>query len=376
MPPEQSAPVEAPSPAPDLTFDVEYAEFGGQVFPADRRGRGKLVIAEPGPTATFSFSGPPPASLSLDRALEFSFPFASIRQAEVRGNFISFSGVTSGGLATPQQFSFYCVTAADTAVVARWLPVQSGPFVAGDEDFEAKLDRLPAADSFWTSVTGLIVIANVLAFVALGLAGAGWFKVADMQPYVRFGANQAIATADGQWWRLVSSMFLHYGILHLLLNMWALVQAGQLVEKLTGRVLYVLVFFGSGILGSLTTLVWHGKAGAWSAGASGAVFGVYGALIGFIVRQRQTVPQQVRRPVLNGALAFAAYNLVFGFLMPGVDNAAHLGGLIGGLSLGALVALPLDPETRHRLATGTLLRASIFLSAAIATGVWAVLRAQ
>lgn len=375
MPPERSAPAEAPSSTPDLKFEVEYAEFGGQAFPADRRGRGKLIISEPGPAANFALSGPPPPSLSLGQPIEFTFSFASIRSVEVRGNLISFTAVTNGGLADPQPFSFYCVTAADTAAVARWLPALPGQLGAGADDFQTQLDQLPAADSFWTSVTGLIVIANVIAFVALGLAGAGWFQVADMQLYVRFGANQATATTDGQWWRLVSSMFLHYGILHLLLNMWALLQAGQLVEKLTGRALYVLVFLGSGILGSLTTLVWHGKAGAWSAGASGAVFGVYGALIGFMLRQRQTVPEQVRRPVLKGAVAFAAYNLVFGFLMPGVDNAAHLGGLIGGLSLGALVALPLDPEIRRRLTKRRFLRVSIVLSAAIAAGVWAVLRA-
>ncbi len=375
MPPEQTAPADVPSPAPDLTFAVEYAEFGGQSFPADRRGRGKLIISEPGPAATFVFSGPPPPSLSLGQTLEFTFSFASIRLVEVRGNLLSFTGVTHGGLADPQPFSFYCVQAADTAIVARWLPAPPGQLGAGADDFETQLDRLPAAGSIWTSVTGLVMIANGLAFVAMGFAGAGWFQVADMQPYVRFGANQATVTTDGQWWRLVSSMFLHYGILHLLLNMWALFQAGQLVEKLTGRALYLIVYFGSGMIGSLTTVIWHGKAGAWSAGASGAVFGIYGALIGFMLRQRQAVPEQVRRPILKGALAFAAYNLVFGFLMPGVDNAAHLGGLIGGLSLGTLVALPLDPATRHRLATGRLLRASLVLIAAIAAGVWAALRA-
>lgn len=373
MPPEEAAPDSSASAAHDITFAVEYDEFAGQSFPADRRCRGRLEIGEPGPAATFTFFGPSPPSLSLGEELEFAFPVQSIRNVEIRGNRISFSGTTRSGLAEPRSFFFHCVHPEDTAKIARLLPSPHESPVDAAEDFETQLDRLPAAHSFWTSMTGLIVLANLLAFVAMGFAGAGWFQVASMQPYMRFGANQAIATTDGQWWRLVTSMFLHYGILHLLLNMWALFQAGQLLEKLTGRALYVLVYFGSGICGSLATLVWHGKSGAWSAGASGAVFGIYGALTGYILRQRHALPERVWRPILKGALAFAGYNLVFGLLMPQIDNAAHFGGLCGGCALGALVAMPLDLKTRQRLLPRRLILGTSVLALAMVIGIWAAI---
>ncbi len=376
MTPDRPISASAAAPAPDHTFAVQYDEFAGQIFPSGNRGRGTLVVREPGTSATFVFTGPSPPSLSLGAELEYAFPAESIRDIAVTGHRISFTGVLRRGSSEPQPFSFHGVTAADTAAIARLLPVAPAPHISAEDDFDAQLARLPSAATPWTSVTGLIVIANLLVFVAMGLAGAGWISVASMAPYLRYGANQAIATTDGQWWRLVASMFLHYGILHLLLNMWALFQAGQLLEKLLGRALYILVYFGSGICGSLVTLVWHGREGAWSAGASGAVFGIYGALIGYMLRQQHALPPSVWQPGLKGALSFAGYNLIFGLLIPGIDNAAHLGGLAGGFALGGLVALPLDLATRRQLTPGRLALGTIVLGVAIAIGVFAATRSR
>lgn len=155
-------------------------------------------MREPGTSATFVFTGPSPPSLSLGAELEYAFPAESIRDVAVTDHRISITGVLHRGPSEPQPFSFHCVTAADTAAIARLLPATRALNGSAEDDFDTQLARLTSAATPWTSVTGLIVIANVLVFVAMGFAGAGWISVATMAPYIRFGANQAIATTDGQ----------------------------------------------------------------------------------------------------------------------------------------------------------------------------------
>lgn len=370
MPSDESDPP-APDPAKnDLTFPVEYDEFAGQSFAPDARGRGTLVVHDVGASATFTFSGPTQPSLSLGSEIAFTFSAEKIRNVSVRDKHLTFVGTFRQGLAAEQAFGFHCITDSDAAEIARLLPGTKDADVADDDNFDAQLARLPRSRTPWTSVTGLIVIANALVFVAMGLAGAGWITVADMLPYVRYGANHAELTTDGEWWRLVASMFLHYGILHLLLNMWALFQAGQLLERLLGRTLYTFVYFGSGITGSLVSLVWHGTKGAWSAGASGAVFGVYGALVGYMLREKHALPKSVWQPGLKSALSFAGYNLVIGTMLPGIDNSAHVGGFAGGLALGWIAALPLDRDIRRRFVPARLGLGLVALAVAFGLGAW------
>lgn len=368
MPPDESAPP-APEPAKnDLTFSVEYDEFAGQSFAPAARGRGALVVHDVGPSSTFTFSGPQQPSLSLGSEIAFTVSAEKIRNVSVRGKSIAFVGTLRPGVASDQAFAFHCLTEAEAAEIARLLPGTKDADVAAEDNFDAQLARLPRSRSPWTSVTGLIVIANVLVFVAMGLAGAGWLTVADMMPYMRYGANHAELTTDGEWWRLVASMFLHYGIMHLLLNMWALFEAGQILERLLGRSLYTFVYFGSGISGSLLSLVWHGTKGAWSAGASGAVFGVYGSLVGYMLREKHALPKSVWQPGMKSALSFAGYNLVIGTMLPGIDNSAHVGGFVGGFALGWLVALPLDRDIRRRLVPTRLGLGAVALAVAVGLG--------
>lgn len=222
------------------------------------------------------------------------------------------------------------------------------PQLAAAAEFHEKLSRLPVAGSAFTSVTNLIVGANVIVFVVMaGFLGAGWID-ANTAPYVRFGANNAAATTDGEWWRLGTSMFMHYGIIHLLLNMWALFQFGHFMERLQGRGLFALTYLMSGIGGSLLSLWWNGDE-VWSAGASGAVFGIYGALLGHMLREKQAIPRSVFQPMLKSTLTFAGYNLVYGLVHPGIDNAAHIGGFLTGAILGWLTAMPVDPMLRAKL---------------------------
>jgi rhomboid protease GluP len=152
------------------------------------------------------------------------------------------------------------------------------------------------------------------------------------------GANYGPAVRAGEYWRLVTSMFLHGGLLHLALNGWALYQLGALFEILVGSPRMLLVYFVTGISGSLVS--------AWftpvpSVGASGAIFGLLGALIAFLLRRRGTLTPQ-GKSILMQLLFWAVINVVFGFSDPQIDNSAHLGGCAAGLLLGLTL-----PERRQ-----------------------------
>ncbi len=127
------------------------------------------------------------------------------------------------------------------------------------------------------TVTRTIVIANVAIFGAM-VANGMPFVESDGQMMLDWGANFGPMTMNGQWWRLVTCMFLHFGIVHLAMNMWILWGLAQVVERLVGSTGFAIVYMASGIAGSIASLAWYPV--AVSAGASGAVFGTAGALLG------------------------------------------------------------------------------------------------
>jgi rhomboid protease GluP len=186
-------------------------------------------------------------------------------------------------------------------------------------------------------VTKALLAANGLVFVAMLLfGGAGlWQSTNGVQ--LAWGANFGPATQDGQWWRLASAMFLHFGAWHLAMNMWALWDAGQLVERMYGSLRFAAIYAVSGVLGNLLSLVIQGDR-AVSGGASGAMFGVFAALLVFLWRARRTLQAREFRWLFWGAAGFTAVAIVFGFLVPGIDNAAHSGGFLAGLLCGLLLA--------------------------------------
>lgn len=154
---------------------------------------------------------------------------------------------------------------------------------------------------------------------------------------VTLGANVGGEVARGEVWRLVASMFLHIGLLHLLVNGWALYQLGALMEIWVGSTRFAGLYFLSGIAGSLTSFVWSyhlwGRDAVVSAGASGAIFGVLGALIGFLLRRRDRLTPQAKS-LLTQLLFWAGLNLFLGFTIAVIDNAGHMGGLATGFVLG------------------------------------------
>jgi rhomboid protease GluP len=177
--------------------------------------------------------------------------------------------------------------------------------------------------------------------VAIGIVFLGEVfgpKVQGESLLVVLGASWAEPVLAGQVWRLATAMFLHAGILHLLVNAWALYQLGALVEILLGSARLAAIYFASGLVGSLASVAWDLATGRAvpSVGASGAIFGLLGALIAFLLRHRDRLRPEARSLLLQ-LLFWAGINIVFGFTTPMIDNAAHLGGLAAGFVLGAFV---------------------------------------
>jgi rhomboid protease GluP len=192
-------------------------------------------------------------------------------------------------------------------------------------------------------VTLALIAVNVVVFAAMAAAGAGILE-SNSAVHVRWGSNLTPVTVDGEWWRLGTSMFLHFGIVHLLVNMWVLYVNGRLVERMFGSVRYLILYLFAGLLGSLVSTAWHPATN--SAGASGAIFGVIGGMMAFFVSKKSRVPREALQAQGRSIAVFAVYNIAFGLAYPGIDNAAHLGGAVGGFLIGLVLARPLTPEVR------------------------------
>ncbi len=167
-----------------------------------------------------------------------------------------------------------------------------------------------------------------------------------------WGANFGPKTVSGgQWWRLGASMFVHIGLIHLAFNMYVLWQAGEFIERLLGNAGFLIVYAVSGTAGALVSIAWHPY--VVSAGASGAIFGLYGALLGYLVLRRDSIPVEVLSPLTKSTLIFVGYNLVYGVLRTGTDVADHLGGLAAGFVCGLVLAVPLTVEPPRRAVRNT-----------------------
>jgi len=194
-------------------------------------------------------------------------------------------------------------------------------------------------------VTLGLVVVNVLVFVTMLGFGAGWWHTSNTVQ-LTWGANFGPATQDGQWWRLASALFLHFGVVHLALNMWALWDVGRLMEQLYGRWRFALLYLGSGVIGNLLSLVVQGNE-AVSGGASGSVFSLYGALLVFLWRERRHVLRHEFRWLFGAAIVFTLLTLGMGVVIPGIDNAAHVGGLLCGALFAQLLARPWEANPRR-----------------------------
>ena len=234
-----------------------------------------------------------------------------------------------------QAVTFQLASAAEAAELAQRLPTERSadfhPQLADAIQFEERmLRRSPRAP-----VTMAILAINVLVFLAMQFAGAG-FITSNAVVHIAWGSNFGPFTSDGEWWRLLTSTFLHFGILHLLFNMWAIAATGPLVERLYGSIAYGYAYLLAAVAASLTSIAVHPQLN--SAGASGAIFGVYGLLLAALLRGGRSIPRGVVKPLRTSVLIFTLYSLSTGFISAGVDNSAHVGGLAAGFLLGLAFA--------------------------------------
>lgn len=196
----------------------------------------------------------------------------------------------------------------------------------------------------WVSI--FLAIANVAAFGWSMAAGAPALG-ADAEWMLGHGGNYGPVTFDGEQWRLLTSMFLHYGALHLVMNMIGLLDGGRHVERMYGHLGFLALYLVSGLAGSLASGV---RGQAVSAGASGAVFGIFGAFAAFLVLHRGRLDKQQVSHQARGLLIFLAYNVWIGMSVKGIDMMAHVGGLVGGFVCGIALELGTDerPSTLRR----------------------------
>lgn len=194
-----------------------------------------------------------------------------------------------------------------------------------------------------------IISTNFAVYAAMLLTGVHFLEP-SVPSLLQWGANLGSATTSGQWWRLFTCTFLHIGLIHILFNMFVLWDIGRFLERLIGRPGLAVVYLLAGLSGSIASMWWDPF--VVSAGASGAIFGLYGCLIGYLLAGSQDIPTDVAKKLRNNALLFLGYNLLWGLTHRELDMAGHLGGLLGGLACGFAMAKRLraeGQETRTRI---------------------------
>ena len=202
-------------------------------------------------------------------------------------------------------------------------------------------------------ITYVIVGLNFLLFVVSLLAtmrlsqesgGQGLNLFGGINGLVldRLGASRPLVLINGEWWRLVMAIFLHGGILHIAMNTWVLMDIGPQVEEVYGSARYLFLYIATGIAGFLASAI----TGHFSVGASGALMGLIGLMLAITTRRGGAYMQMIRGQLIRWVI----YILVLGFVVSGIDNAAHLGGLAAGFLLGRVMAdrEPMNATERKR----------------------------
>lgn len=172
-------------------------------------------------------------------------------------------------------------------------------------------------------VTYSIILLNIIVFM---------LSLLDYNMIINYFANYYVNVKNGEIYRLLTACFVHANFLHIFFNMYALYYIGPMVEKYYGKLKYLLIYLGSGIMGSLFSVVLSNNV---SIGASGAIFGLFGSMLYFGYKYRATLDGFVR----SGIIPVLFINLILGFIVPNIDVYGHIGGLIGGLLLSYILGV-------------------------------------
>ncbi len=177
-------------------------------------------------------------------------------------------------------------------------------------------------------ITPILIDLNILLFIIMTLTGVN-FMQPDNESLLLWGANFRPSTLQGEWYRLLTSCFLHIGIFHLLMNMYALLFIGLLLEPYLGKIKFAVAYLLTGLISSTASIYWHDL--VISAGASGAIFGMYGVFLAMLTTN--IIEKEKRNTLMTSIALFVGYNLING-MKEGIDNSAHIGGLISGFIIG------------------------------------------
>ena len=197
-------------------------------------------------------------------------------------------------------------------------------------------EGLPLGTMLFLAACGALYFVTVKVSYDLLPEGGGGFTP-NGWVLLRYGANASwLETELGEWWRLTTAVFLHGGVIHIGFNALGIWVAGQAVEEYFGRSRMIVVFVVTGTLGNVASTFYHLQVGEpiLGVGASGAVFGLIGCMVGHAARRRGGTARELRARFVPWLI----YGLIAGFAMDGIDNAAHVGGLVSGLAFGALLA--------------------------------------
>jgi membrane associated rhomboid family serine protease len=226
------------------------------------------------------------------------------------------------------------------------VPVADGTYIDPDAILEQRFHAILAAATPAVFVTTALVVINGVIFGLMTARGVSPTRP-DVDALIRWGAIYGPRISAGEWWRLLSAAFLHAGIVHIGMNMLALWSAGRTAERVYGQPAFVAVYLVSAVAASLASVIVHPT--TVSVGASGAIFGVYGSLIAFVVICRASLPSEVRSTLGWNLAGFVAYNFLFGLITPHIDGVAHAAGLAAGVVTGAAMVRPLGSPTSGRV---------------------------
>ncbi len=188
-------------------------------------------------------------------------------------------------------------------------------------------------------ITYALIIINVLVFLAMYIFGKG---SEDTLTLLLFGANYPVLVRAGDYYRLITSAFLHVGLLHLIFNNYALYVIGSQLESFLGKAKFLIIYLVSAICGSLMSMLFSDGI---SVGASGAIFGLLGSLLYFGYNYRVYLGTVLKSQIIP----LIILNLVIGFITPGIDNAAHIGGLLGGLGMTMALGIKYKTSTFEKV---------------------------
>jgi membrane associated rhomboid family serine protease len=322
-------------------------------------GKGRIVVGSAtvhiwGKVMNFILGLPISTQIMLDRE--------RISNVEIIGESVRLEYSKDG--ARPKALTLRLLDAATAGRLAGLLPAVKTLQFRANLPMELEFEERVFARHRQIPVTLALASLNILVFLAMLISGGGLLQPTT-STLLKWGSNFGPYTTDGDWWRLLTSMFLHLGLFHLVLNMWALVAVGQLVERLYGSRLFLFLYLCAGIAGSLSSVIWSPTVN--SVGASGAIFGIYGALLAALFGPRHSIPSSLVRPLRNSTLVLVLYPLAAGLSRTGIDNAAHLGGLMAGFLVGLALSRyrAMDKDRQGKGIWAALLAAIIILAVGV-----------